>query len=116
MQLIDSPAGARTSVLPLNIAFSNYDRTRPLIDGRVVPEGIAPRYTLEDIAQFCERPVYEEFDVAEMSLSWYVAARCRSFRCACPSTPTCSAAPTRRSRARAICAESASARWATASR
>jgi 4,5-dihydroxyphthalate decarboxylase len=77
MQLIDSPAAARNATLPLNIAFSDYDRTRPLVDGRVVPHGIAPTYTLEDIAQFCERPVYEEFDVAEMSLSWYVAARGR---------------------------------------
>ena len=42
-----------------------------------MPKGIAPRYVLDDIAQFCVRPVYEEFDVAEMSFSWYVAARDR---------------------------------------
>ena len=78
MQLIDSPARERvTDLLPLSIAFSDYDRTRPLIDGRVVPEGTAPTYTLDDIAQFCVRPVYEEFDVAEMSFSWYCAARDR---------------------------------------
>jgi 4,5-dihydroxyphthalate decarboxylase len=28
----------------------------------------------------CYRPVYEQFDVAEMSLSWYVMARCRGER------------------------------------
>ena len=78
MQLIESPARtSATKVLPLNIAFSDYDRLRPLIDGRVVPAGIAPTYTLDDIAQFCVRPVYEEFDVAEMSFSWYCAARDR---------------------------------------
>jgi 4,5-dihydroxyphthalate decarboxylase len=80
MQLIDAPTSARngaTDVLPLNIAFSDYDRLRPLIDGRVVPAGIAPSYTLDDISQFCTRPVYEEFDVAEMSFSWYCAARDR---------------------------------------
>jgi 4,5-dihydroxyphthalate decarboxylase len=78
MQLIDSPARERvTDLLPLTIAFSDYDRTRPLVDGRVVPEGTAPVYTLDDIAQFCTRPVYEEFDVCEMSFSWYCAARDR---------------------------------------
>jgi 4,5-dihydroxyphthalate decarboxylase len=77
MQLIDKPSTARTGVLPLSIAFSDYDRTRPLVDGRVVPAGIKPTYTLDDIGQFCHKPVYEEFDVAEMSLSWYVAARMR---------------------------------------
>ena len=80
MQLLDTaaPAGGRSpDLLPLNIAFSDYDRTRPLVDGRIVPKGIAPRYVLDDIAQFCVRPVYEEFDVAEMSFSWYVAARDR---------------------------------------
>jgi len=78
MQLIESPARERvTDLLPLSIAFSDYDRTRPLVDGRVVPEGTAPTYTLDDIGQFCTRPVYEEFDVAEMSFSWYCAARDR---------------------------------------
>src|ERR1019366_3593458 len=80
MQTIETPAPARTratELLPLNIAFSDYDRTRPLVDGRIVPAGIAPKYALDDIAQFCVRPVYEEFDIAEMSFSWYCAARDR---------------------------------------
>jgi 4,5-dihydroxyphthalate decarboxylase len=63
--------------LPLRIAFGDYDRTRPLVDGRVPLRGIDAAYTLDDIAQFCVRPVYEEFDVAEMSFSWYVMARGR---------------------------------------
>ena len=50
MQLIESPVRERaTDLLPLNIAFSDYDRLRPLIDGRIVPAGIAPKYTLDDI-------------------------------------------------------------------
>jgi 4,5-dihydroxyphthalate decarboxylase len=80
MQLIETTATPReraTELLPLNVAFSDYDRTRPLVDGRIVPAGIAPRYVLDDIGQFCKRPVYEEFDVAEMSFSWYCAARDR---------------------------------------
>ena len=78
MQTIETPARERAAgLLPLSIAFSDYDRLRPLIDGRVVPEGIAPTFTLDDIGQFCTRPVYEEFDVAEMSFSWYCAARDR---------------------------------------
>ena len=72
-----TPEPARPGLLPLRIAFSDYDRTRPLADGRVHPEGIAASYTFDDIAQFCTRPVYEEFDVAEMSFSWYIMARDR---------------------------------------
>ena len=74
------PAGlavAQAAAMPLTIAFGDYDRTRPLIDGRVVPRGIAPTWRTEWIGHFCTRPVYEEFDVPEMSLSWFIAARCR---------------------------------------
>jgi 4,5-dihydroxyphthalate decarboxylase len=75
--LLITPGPARPDLLPMRIAFSDYDRTRPLADGRVLPEGIAASYTFDDIAQFCVRPVYEEFDVAEMSFSWYIMARDR---------------------------------------
>ena len=67
----------RQEPLPLVIAFGDYDRTRPLLDGRVRPRGVTPSWRTEWIGHFCTRPVYEEYDVAEMSLSWYVAARCR---------------------------------------
>jgi hypothetical protein len=96
------------TLLPLTIAFGDYDRTRPLLDGRVVPAGVAPTYKTEWIGHFCTRPVYEEYDVAEMSMSWYLAARCRSFRCACRCMLTCSAAPTRPTPARGISPASAS--------
>ena len=68
---------AQSAGLPIRIALSDYDRTRPLINGRVKLPGISPSYFMEDIGTFCMRPVYEEFDVAEMSFSWFVAARSR---------------------------------------
>ena len=69
------------SLRPLDIAFADYDRTRPLIDGRVKAKGIELRATNKWVGDFCTRPVYEEFDAAEMSLSWYVAARDRGEPC-----------------------------------
>jgi 4,5-dihydroxyphthalate decarboxylase len=58
--------------LKLKLACWDYDRTRPLIDGRVQPEGIdldisvmRPR---EAFARMLDR---EEFDVAEVSLASY---------------------------------------------
>jgi 4,5-dihydroxyphthalate decarboxylase len=73
-----APAGALRS---LDIAFADYDRTRPLIDGRVKPKGLALNATNKWVGDFCTRPVYEEYDAAEMSLSWYVAARDRGEPC-----------------------------------
>ncbi len=64
-------------LLPIRLAFADYDRTRPLIDGRVTPKGIALETNTSWIGDFCTRPVYEEYDAAEMSLSWYVMARLR---------------------------------------
>ena len=62
---------------PLRLAVAEYDRTRPLFDGRVRPEGIALQMESAWIGEFCLRPVYEEYYAAEMSLSWYVMARAR---------------------------------------
>ncbi len=69
--------GPRTGLLPVSVALADYDRTRPIIDGRVKPEGIKLSVNAKWIAEFCERPVYEEYDAAEMSMSWYMAARDR---------------------------------------
>jgi len=69
------------TVRPIDIAFADYDRTRPLIDGRVKARGLELRATNKWVGDFCTRPVYEEFDAAEMSLSWYVAARDRGEPC-----------------------------------
>jgi 4,5-dihydroxyphthalate decarboxylase len=83
MTLTESGAPVATSrqradnLFPLEIAFADYDRTRPIVDGRVKPQGIALKVNTSWIGDFCRRPVYEEYDAAEMSFSWYVAARDR---------------------------------------
>jgi 4,5-dihydroxyphthalate decarboxylase len=63
--------------LELTLMLADYHRTRPLLSGDVAAEGIKllPRPAVPGEA--CLRPVYEEFDIAEMSLSWYMMARCR---------------------------------------
>jgi 4,5-dihydroxyphthalate decarboxylase len=68
---------ARARPALVRLAIAEYDRTRPLIDGSIKPEGIRLTTNSPRIAEFCNRPVYEEYDVAEMSLSMYVAARGR---------------------------------------
>lgn len=80
--LVAAPNASRAGALrPIDIAFADYDRTRPLIDGRVKAEGLELRATNKWVGDFCTRPVYEEYDAAEMSLSWYVAARDRGEPC-----------------------------------
>jgi 4,5-dihydroxyphthalate decarboxylase len=71
------PTKRPNGLYPVTLAVADYDRTRPLIDGRVKPEGIALTTNTSWIGDFCVRPVYEEYDAAEMSLSWYVMARTR---------------------------------------
>lgn len=63
--------------LGLTLMLADYHRTRPILSGDVTAQGIKiiPRPAVPGEA--CLRPVYEEFDIAEMSLSWYVMARCR---------------------------------------
>jgi len=65
----------------LDVAFAEYDRTRPILDGRVRPEGLKLNLRTGWIGEFCIKPVYEEFDVAEMSLSWFIAAKARGEPC-----------------------------------
>src|ERR1700751_2980158 len=63
--------------LELTLMLADYHRTRPILSGEVNAEGIklAPRRAIPGEA--CLRPVYEEFDIEEMSLSWYTMSRCR---------------------------------------
>ena len=61
----------------ITLAMADYDRTRPIIDGRVKAKGLSIQANTSWIGDFCVRPVYEEYDAAEMSLSWYVMARVR---------------------------------------
>ena len=61
------------SKLRLTFACWNYDRTRGMLEGRVQPDGIDLNYlTLPVEETFFRMLRYEEFDVAEMSLSSYV--------------------------------------------
>ena len=66
----------------LSMACWDYDRTRPLIDGRVKPEGIDLRVQVMRPRQAFERMLATgEFDVCEMSFSNYVTLRAQ------PDTP-----------------------------
>jgi len=64
--------------LDLTLSVADYHRTRPLLNGDVKLEGINPSFYTAGRGEACLRPVYEEFDVAEMSLSWYAMARSRN--------------------------------------
>jgi 4,5-dihydroxyphthalate decarboxylase len=63
--------------LELTLMLADYHRTRPLLSGEVTAEGIQLKPRRAETGEACMRPVYEEFDIAEMSLSWYMMARCR---------------------------------------
>jgi 4,5-dihydroxyphthalate decarboxylase len=64
--------------LELSLLLADYHRTRPILDGDVTARGIKLQPRRAETGEACMRPVYEEFDIAEMSLSWYVMARCRN--------------------------------------
>ena len=64
--------------LELTLMLANYHRTRPLLSGEVTANGIKLQPRRAETGEACMRPVYEEFDIAEMSLSWYMMARCRN--------------------------------------
>jgi 4,5-dihydroxyphthalate decarboxylase len=63
--------------LELTLMLADYHRTRPLLSGEVAARGIKLLPRRAETGEACLRPVYEEFDIAEMSLSWYMMARCR---------------------------------------
>jgi 4,5-dihydroxyphthalate decarboxylase len=74
--------GANAALYPLDVAIADYDRTRPLLDGRVKAKGLAVTTHTPDVrGDFCTRPVYEAFDASEMSFSWYLEARDRDAPC-----------------------------------
>jgi 4,5-dihydroxyphthalate decarboxylase len=59
----------------LTLACWDYDRTRALMDGSVVPEGIELVYLNQPVEEtFFRMMRYREFDASEMSLSSYVAS------------------------------------------
>jgi 4,5-dihydroxyphthalate decarboxylase len=62
--------------LPLTIACGRYDRTQPLIDGRVAPEGVDLTFIpLRPGETFWRMLNHGEFDASEMSLSSYTILR-----------------------------------------
>src|SRR5256885_1885472 len=62
-----------TRKLPLTIACNDYDRTRPIKDGRVPVEGCEVNYlTYEAEEMFFRALRFDEFDVAELSFSGYL--------------------------------------------
>ena len=63
--------------LELTLLLADYHRTRPLLNGEVTARGIKLLPRRAETGEACLRPVYEEFDIAEMSMSWYMMARCR---------------------------------------
>jgi 4,5-dihydroxyphthalate decarboxylase len=73
--LLERQARQSDRLLPVNIAFAEYDRTRPLLDGRVKAAGLALKIDARYVGDFCVEPIYEQYDAAEMSFSWYVTAR-----------------------------------------
>ena len=66
------------TTLELTLMTTDYHRTRALFSGAAAVKGaklnVCPPPVQGDA---CYKPVYEQFDIAEMSLSWYVMARCR---------------------------------------
>ena len=65
-------------MLELTLMLADYHRTRPLLNGEVTAKGVTLQPCRAETGEACLRPVYEEFDIAEMSLSWYMMARCRN--------------------------------------
>src|ERR671931_1334181 len=64
--------------LKLTLACWDYDRTRPLIDGRVRPEGIDLDIQLLRPRQTFQRMLDDkEFQVSELSLASYTALKAR---------------------------------------
>lgn len=65
--------------LPITIATGDYDRVRPIIDGRIAVEGCETAYFPIPIEEGSYRTfTNHEFDVAEVSLSSYILARSRA--------------------------------------
>src|SRR5713101_5453225 len=66
------------SRLELSIALSDNERTRPLIEGRVVPQGIKLVPTMVHPSEMFWRQLkFAEFDVSEMSMSSLVISTAR---------------------------------------
>ena len=66
------------SKLALSIAVGDYDRVRPLVDGHVPIDGVAPTFLLLEPEEIFFRAFrHEEFDVCELSLSSFTVRTSR---------------------------------------
>src|SRR5262245_65886584 len=64
--------------LELSIALSDNERTRPLLEGRVAPQGIKLVPTMVHPSEMFWRQLrFAEFDVSEMSMSSLIIAASR---------------------------------------
>src|SRR3954469_16043667 len=63
--------------LELSILLADYHRTHPILTGELSIPGVRFTPKKAGLGEACMSPVYEQFDIAEMSLSWYTMARCR---------------------------------------
>ncbi len=69
------------SNLLLTVACEDYDRTRPLKDGRIKPEGIELNYLAMPVEEIFWRMMKsEEFDVSELSMGAFLTAAARGRR------------------------------------
>jgi len=64
--------------LQLSVAIGDYDRTRPLVDGRVQMDGVEPVFMLLSPEEMFFRAMRsQDFDITELSLSSYLIAHSR---------------------------------------
>jgi 4,5-dihydroxyphthalate decarboxylase len=69
------------SDITLTLACEDYDRTRPLRDGSVKPEGIEINYVALPVEEIFWRMCrYEEFDAAELSMGAFLVAAAQDRR------------------------------------
>ena len=69
------------SNIHLTLACEDYDRTRPLKDGLIKPEGIELNYLVMSVEEIFWRMMkYEEFDVSELSMGAFLTAAARGRR------------------------------------
>ncbi len=65
----------------LTLACEDYDRTRPLKDGRIKPEGIELNYLVLSVEEIFWRMMkYEEFDASELSMGAFLTAAAQGRR------------------------------------
>lgn len=64
--------------IEMSLMVTEYERTSAFFTGEVGLDGVSLKvFPPPSQGAACYKPVYEMFDVVEMSLSWYVMARCR---------------------------------------